>query len=279
MKQALLLAAITAGTFATTAATQVDPAQAFTLKINPTTSVSSALPFTGAAGELDFSFTEVATNQVRLDLGIKNTTGASTYAGTAGATASRLVGIAFDLPSLISKYTFNQQNGAVPLNRLFGNSTLASQPVQGVARLNPFFDTPPAGYPGGAFDVGVRSANTGSGFTGGNPSGGLSAGQSTLISFLLEGTGSKTAKQVEGLFYWGFFNVDGNGFIKQDPLRAALRFESVDGDGDVDYDGANSERLLATAEAVPTPALLPALLGLGAGILRKKKQAEQEASA
>jgi len=37
--------------------------------------------------------------------------------------------------------------------------------------------------------------------------------------------------------------------------------------------------LLATAEAVPTPALLPALLGLGASLLRKKKQTEQEASA
>lgn len=277
MKQALLVAAITAGTFATTVVTQVEPTQAFTLKINPTTAITGSTPPTGAAGELDFSFTKVGTNQVQLDLKVTNTTGAGSYIGSAGATTSRLVGLAFDLPSLVSSYTFNQKDGGSPLNRLFGIQSLTAQTVQGAATLNPFSNTPPTGYPGGGFDVGVRSGNTNNVFNGGTPSGGLLAGQSTLISFLLQGSGITTAKQVEGFFYWGFGNVDGNGQVKQEPLRAALRFLDVNGDDD--YDGETTEKLLATAEAVPTPALLPALLGLGASLLRKKKQTEQEASA
>jgi len=277
MKQALLVAAITAGTFATAVVTQVESAQAFTLKINPTTAFAGSTPATGAAGELDFSFTNVGTNQVQLDLKVTNTTGAASYAGSAGATTSRLVGLAFDLPSLISSYTFNQKDGSSPLNRLFGIQSLTAQTVQGQATLNPFSNNPPAGYPGGGFDVGVRSGNMNRAFNGGSPSGGLLAGQSTLISFLLQGSGINTANQVEGLFYWGFGNVDGNGEVNQEPLRAALRF--LDVNGDVDYNGETGEKLLATAEAVPTPALLPALLGLGASLLRKKKQAEQEASA
>lgn len=278
MKQSLLVAAITAGAFATTVVMQVESAQAFTLKINPTTSFAASTPATGAAGELDFSFTKVGTNQVQLDLKVTNTTGAASYAGSSGATTSRLVGLAFDLPSLISSYTFNQKDsGSSPLNRLFGIQSLTAQTVQGAATLNPFSSNPPAGYPGGGFDVGIRSGATSGGFNGGAPGGGLLAGQSTLISFLLQGSGINTAGQVEGLFYWGFGNVDGNGEVKQKPLRAALRFLDVNGDDD--YDGEPAEKLLAKAEAVPTPALLPALLGMGASLLRKKKQAEQEASA
>jgi len=265
MRQGLLLAAVTAGTFATVAVAQVDPAQAFTLTFNPATSISSiAAP--AASGTLDFDFVETAVeNQVQLNLTIRNT---SANANT------RLVGVGFDLPSLFTKFTFSQiGSSSAPLNRLFGDSNLvkAPQTVRGPATItNPI---QPSTYPTGALDVGIRSGGNGGNFEGGTPSGGLTrtdSGSSTLVSFLLEGAGLNTAKQAEGLFYWGFFNVDGNGFFKTNQLRSALRFRTGSGSS------AKNEILLAKSTAVPTPALLPALLGLGAGLLRKKQQAEQE---
>jgi len=263
MRQGLLLAAVTAGTFATVAVAQVDPAQAFTLTFNPATSISSiAAP--AASGTLDFDFVETAVeNQVQLNLTIRNT---SANANT------RLVGVGFDLPSLFTKFTFSQLGSpSAPLNRLFGNQALTTQPVRGLATISA--PTQPSTYPTGGFDVGIRSGGNGASFEGGNPGGGLTrtnSGSSTLVSFLLEGAGLNTAKQAEGLFYWGFFNVDGNGFFKTNQLRSALRFRTGSGSS------ADNEILLAKSTAVPTPALLPALLGLGAGLLRKKQQAEQE---
>jgi len=263
MRQGLLLAAVTASTFATVAVAQVDPAQAFTLTFNPTTSISS-ITTPAASGTLDFKFVKTpVTNQVRLDLTVRN---------TSANVNTRLVGVGFDLPSLFTKFTFSQlNNSSAPLNHLFGNSALTTQPVQGLATINA--PTQPSTYPTGGFDVGIRSGgnnnNNSGNFGGGNPGGGLTKNSSTLVSFLLEGAGLNTAKAAEGLFYWGFFNVDGNGFFKTNQLRSALRFQTGRGAG-------ADEILLAKSTAVPTPALLPALLGLGAGLLRKKQQAEQE---
>jgi len=270
MNHSLLTGALV-GTLSAVALAQANPAQAFTLKINPNTSFSSNSPHTGASGDLDFTFSQVG-NQVRLNLGVANTTNLNTSDG-AGATISRLVGVAFDLPSLVQSYIFEQKdNASSPLRRLFGEQSLTSQTVQGSAALSPFSNNPPAGYPGGNFDVGIRSGGSGGGFNGGNPTGGLAEDTATAISFLL--TTKSTAKQVEGAFYWGFNNVGGTNTYGAEPLRAALRFQAVD--GDLDYDGETSDKLLAKPEAIPTPALLPALLAFGAGVFRKKKQEQAQ---
>ena len=264
MRQSLLISALTAGTLATATFTAVAPSQAFTLDINPNTSFSTnAAPYgagshTGASGTLDFTFSEFSPGRVLLDLLVTNTTGTTT--GGAGATQSRLQRVLFDLPSFLTSYTYDN-NGSTALPSISTNVGFA-----------PFTNNPPPGYPGAGaapnvrFDVDLFGEGRNSFLT---------AGQSTLVKLFFNT--NATAKAVEGAFYWGFFNVDGNGYIPQEPLRAALRFTGIG--GDINYVGARTESLLATAEAVPTPALLPALLGLGAGILRKKKQAEQEASA
>ena len=266
------MTALASGTVAATTFVQATPAQAFVLDINPLTAFSSNESNiygtgTGASAKLNFNFVQVG-SQVRLDLGITNTTNLNTSPEPTQASLRRVF---FDLPSIVSLATYTG-SGDFP--------NIATRQT-----FTPFTNNPPANYPGAGpapnipFDVEIFFEQVGGGNT--NT---LLAGENTLVSFLFNTAASAAA--VEGAFYWGFFNVAGpvntpNTYPNQqarnaEPLRAALRFQQVGGPG---YTGSNSDRLLAKPEAIPTPALLPGLVALALGAIRKKKQVEVEQEA
>ncbi|MDX2240846.1 MAG: PTPA-CTERM sorting domain-containing protein [Leptolyngbyaceae cyanobacterium bins.302] len=260
MKQSLLAGALIS-TLGTATLVQATPAQAFVLDINPTTAFSSNESDiygtgTGASALLDFKFVQVG-SQVRLDLGITNTTNQNT---SPEPTLASLRRVFFDLPSIVTLASYT--------NSLDFPNIAFDQPFR------PFTNNAPTGYPGAnpgpnvRFDVEISFQQG----RRGNPTNTLLAGESTLVSFLFNT--AQSANNVEGAFYWGFLNVDGTGPVPAEPLRAALRFQEVGGPG---YTGSTSDKLLAKPEAVPTPALLPALVGLGLGMMRKKQQVEQDA--
>ncbi len=213
-----------------------NPAEAFTLSINPN---NGSTENTGASALLDFNFVQDGSD-VKLNLGIKNTTD-----GTLGlqATQATLVGVGFDLPSLISNFTYNA--GSSTFTKLYED-----------AALNPF----------GTFDVGIRSDGSGN-FSGGNPTAGLTAGQSTMVSFLFSGR-NLTASAVESSFLSG---------IKNGSLDVVGRFQQVNAGGGSDkvlgavVDGGSSA-------AVPEPLTVLGAVAAGGAVLgRKKLQRKQGA--
>jgi len=233
-------------------------AQAFSLFIDPQYG-SSNTPATGSTAKLDFTFSQVGSD-VLLNLGIKNTTGTVTpTVTTSGATKSTLVGVGFDLASIISSYTYNA--GTSAFTKLYGDSSLTNQSVAGDASLQPF----------GTFDVGIRSAGSGN-FTGGNPQAGLTAGNYTSVSFTLKGT-NLTASGVETAFQTGL--SDGS-------LRAVGRFQQVG--GGVNYSGATSDKVLAGGvtggggntgggiKKIPEPASLAGLGLVGASLAASRRR-------
>lgn len=185
-------------------------AEAFTISFGAN-SASSNTPATGASADVDFSFSQSGSD-VLLNLNILNTTGQTTFG--AGATQATLVGLGFDLIGDITSYTYDAMSS--PFTKLYGDPFLTSETVQGSATLEPF----------GTFDVGIRSAGPGN-FTGGNPTQGLTAGQSTTVSFLLSGM-NLIDSQVENDFFTGFTSG---------ALEVATRFQQVNA-------GEGSDKLL-----------------------------------
>ena len=177
-------------------------AQAFGISFD-STSQSSNNPATGASAFVDFSFTQSGSN-VLLGLDITNTTGQSIFG--AGATQSKLTGVAFDLlPGL-----------SVVSNSYTGSSFFPTL-LQNV-NFTPFSNQV------GNFSVGVADNNN---FEGGNANGALPQGGNTFVSFLLSGT-NLVAGTLESQFLAGFQN---------NTLQAAVRFQQVNA-------GAGSDKLL-----------------------------------
>jgi hypothetical protein len=221
-----------------------NPAQAFTLSINPT---NGSTENTGASALLDFNFVQDGSN-VKLNLGIKNTTNGSLGLG---ATQATLVGVGFDLPSLV-KSAFNYNTG-------YNAGTSAFTTLYQNAALNPY----------GTFDVGIRSAGPGN-FAGGNPQQGLTAGQSATVSFLFSGT-NLTASAVESAFKNGISNGS---------LDVVGRFQQVNAGGGSDkvIGGLLPESGGGNSAAVPEPTtMLGAIAAGGAFLGRKRLQRKKEA--
>jgi hypothetical protein len=185
-------------------------AEAFTISFGAN-STSSNNPATGASADVDFNFSQSGSD-VLLSLDILNTTGQTTFGD--GATQATLVGLGFDLIDDITSYTYDAMSS--PFTKLYGDSALTAQSVEGSATLQPF----------GTFDVGIRSAGPGN-FTGGNPTQGLTAGQSTVVSFLVSGM-NLIASDVETAFFNGFTSGT---------LEIATRFQQVNA-------GEGSDKLL-----------------------------------
>lgn len=236
---------LAAGVAIAASALTATSAQAFSLFIDPQYGSSNS-PATGSTAKLDFTFSQVGSD-VLLNLGIKNTTGTVTpTVTTSGATASTLVGVGFDLASIISSYTYSA-----------GSSTFTS--LYQNASLQPF----------GTFDVGIRSAGPGN-FSGGNPQQGLTAGNSTSVSFTLKGT-NLTASGVETAFKTGL--SDGS-------LRAVGRFQQVG--GGVNYSGSGSDKVLAGGltgggggggvTKIPEPASLAGIGLVGASLAASRRR-------
>jgi hypothetical protein len=190
---------------------------------------SSNSPATGATGRLELVFADVG-GDVQLTLNISNTTGTiSSLFGTpnGGATASRLTGIAFDLPTI-----------ATVISGTYVGSSYFPVLLSGVS-MPPF----------GVFDEGVAD-NTN--FLGGGPNSALPQGLSTSVSLKLNTT--LTAAALESAW-----NSDTT-------LRYGARFQAVvsaSGDSDKLLGGPLPLPPVSPDTAVPEPASLT-LFGFGA---------------
>ncbi|MEB3279336.1 MAG: PEP-CTERM sorting domain-containing protein [Lyngbya sp.] len=213
------------------------PAQAFSVTFGED-SQSSNNPATGASAFVDFMFSDVS-GGVQLTANITNTTGSSSFG--AGATTSKLTGIAFDLISGVGIDT-NSFNTPEFLDTLLTN-----------VDFNPFSNSV------GNFDIAFADNNN---FEGGNANGALSEGNSTLASIVL--TTGLGANAVEQAFFNGFSNGS---------LNFAARFQQVNA-------GAGSDKLLGGTinggttdpEPVPEPfTILGSVTALGVGTLLKRK--------
>ncbi|MCU0515329.1 MAG: PEP-CTERM sorting domain-containing protein [Oscillatoria sp. Prado101] len=224
--------ALAAGMALASTALTAAPAQAFGLSIAPQ---YGSTENTGATAKLDFNFVQQGA-QVLLNLDIKNTTNGSTGLG---ATQATLVGVAFDLPTIVSAYTYNP--GSSAFTQTYNNVSIP-------------------GLTSETFRFGIRSAGSGN-FVGGNPQAGLTAGQSSSVSFLLSGA-NLTAAGVESAFQSGF---------KDGSLQAGGRFQQVNA-------GGGSDKVLAGSEAVPEPTTLGGL-ALGAAILARLRSRKVQQNA
>ncbi|WP_017715342.1 PEP-CTERM sorting domain-containing protein [Kamptonema formosum] len=227
--------ALAAGMALASTALTAAPAQAFGLSIAPQ---YGSTENTGATAKLDFNFVQQGA-QVLLNLDIKNTTNGS--AGL-GATAATLVGVAFDLPTIVSAYTFSASTYNPGSSGFTKTYTGVSIP----------------GLTQNTFSVGIRSAGSGN-FVGGNPQAGLTAGQSSSVSFLLSGA-NLTAAGVESSFQSGF---------QGGSLQAAGRFQQVNA-------GGGSDKVLAGSDAVPEPTTLGGLALGGAILVRLRSRKVQQ---
>lgn len=216
----LLTPSILAATSLATASTMM-PAQAFTLQLAP---MYGSTENTGSTANLDFNFKQQG-KDILLKLGIANTTNGTVGLG---ATRSTLVGVAFDLPDDLSTYSSDYTFGGSGFTKFWQNPS-----------LQPF----------GTFDIGISPQRNS--FAGGNPTDGLTAGQSTSVSFVLKGS-NLDAANVEKEFLTGFENGT---------LRAVGRYQQVNA-------GGGSDKVLGgiRKKKVPEPATL-AGLGLVAGAM------------
>ena len=198
MKKQLLSSALAVGTLTTAALVQANPAEAFSLYIDPQ---FGSTENTGATARLDYNFTQSG-NNVLLNLGITNTTDGSKGFG---ATQSTLVGAALDLKAGdVTDFTYNALASA--FTRVFQNVD-----ISGLAN---------------GFDIGIRSQGSGNTFVGGNPQQGLTAGQSTQVQFtLFNNNGALNAAAVEAALLGGY---------KSGVLMAAGRFQQVNTGGGSD---------------------------------------------
>jgi hypothetical protein len=175
MKMTALLPAVVGGL--AIALSIAVPAQAFTFSLGQGSKSSNddgtvLNQPTGASALLTFNFSEVigTPGDVKIDLTVKNTTGTPTFG--AGATASKLTGIALDLVPGVSFKSF------------VGNQYLDT------------FLSSVSFPPFGSFDIAF--ADNGS-FLGGNANDALPEGTATQLSFVVTAPG-KTAAQLEAEF-------------------------------------------------------------------------------
>jgi hypothetical protein len=112
--------------------------------------------------------------------------------------------------------------------------------------------------PFGTFDLFVSNDNN---ILGGNPGNALPQGQFTHVDFLLSGWDFGAEALEDALFE----------AYQVETLRFVARFQDVNA-------GEGSDKLLG-GQVVPTPALLPGLLGIGIAALRKKQQDSVEEEA
>jgi len=190
-------------------------AAVMTLNYNPS---FGSTENTGSTASAVLTFSDVA-GDVFVDVQVTNT--------TPSPFTSTLVGIGLDLPDqfdLSTNITYDPLSS--PFTKLFEDVNL---------------------QPYGPFEVGVRSAGSGN-FIGGNPSDGLTAGESA--EFRLKIDTLLSATQVENLFI--------DGYTDAPPLATAARFQNVN--------GGNSDKVLggydpedrddpgpSTGNAIPEP--------------------------
>ncbi|MEA5463952.1 PEP-CTERM sorting domain-containing protein [Leptothoe sp. PORK10 BA2] len=208
------------------------PASAFTYQFGKDSQSSNDLA-TGAAATIDFKFQDLGSNQLRIDLKIKNTTGEDTFGS--GAKTSKLTGIAFDMFegfNLVSSNLGNQ------LDTLLTNVS-----------FTPFSNTV------GNFDFALADNNS---FEGGNPNGALDQGFTDDVFLVYSGLNGESAVDFEARFAAAFASGE---------LDIASRFQVVNAGAGSDkllggsiVGGIPKPEPTPEAESVPEPT---GLLGLG----------------
>jgi hypothetical protein len=227
----LAIAPLATAAIAISTALTPNAAQAFSLSIDPQ---FGSTENTGSKANLDFDFVQSGSN-VLLNLGMKNTTD-----GTAGlgATASTLVGVAFDVVSGLGVSL--QSSGGSGFTQFWQNVSLAP--------ANTF----------GTYDVGISTPRNS--FEGGNANKGLKAGEAATVSFLLSGA-NLNALSLENAFLAGF---------KDGSLKVAGRFQQVNAGGGSDKVGGGIVEP-PPVEKVPEPSAVLGVVTMG-GLLLGRKQ-------
>lgn len=234
----------TLGAVLTTLILSPQPAEAFTIALDPKlctlSSDCTTSDYQGSTAELHFSFADVVEG-VLIEVAIANTTSKSL--------GSTLVGVAFDLPDFVASLTYDQ--GSSAYGQLYKD-----------AELPPF---------GGSFDVGVRSRDetqlmsasveqsrlrmnfSDYSFAGGHPTAGVLAGEATVISFIVD-AGDRNAKMVGDYLYDGYLNQY---------LRAVGRFQQVSFQGqDNGRVGQHEDKVLGIVKPPKPPREVPEASGL-----------------
>ena len=208
-----------------------------TLEFNPSWGSTEN---TGAAATAAFSFSDVASD-VGIDLILKNITNGAQ--GGLNATAATLVGLAFDLPTFTS---LTYADGGTNFTKLWTNVILP---------------------PFGTFDFGISTPRKT--FVGGNPTGGLTSGNTlSVVHFKVNTT--LTAAAFEAAFAAG--NLAGG------DLNAAARFQQVNAGGGSDKVwGGSPPPPLEPPTAVPESATWALMIlgfsGVGAVIRTRRRLA------
>ena len=201
---------------------------------------STNSPATGATGTATFSFMDMD-GDVQVSVLIENTTNTvntlfnttggllSVEGGTpfanAGATASKLTAVLFDIPSLMSQVSF------------FANSFDGDADNDGLVYFNVLLT--PANLPGGGFGLFDAGISDNDNIEGGNANNALPEGLSTLVSFKLDT--ALNAMEFE------------NAWAMELGIRYAARFMQVNA-------GAGSDKIgggpLPNPNSVPEPTSL-----------------------
>lgn len=180
---------------------------------------------------MNFSFAQQGDN-VLLNLDMTNTTNGKLGLG---ATASTLVGVAFDMPSFLN---FSLTPSGSNFTQLWKNVNLSP--------TNQF----------GTYSAGISTPRNS--FEGGNANGGLKAGESTTVSFLLSG-GKLNVKDVQNSFLTGFSSGS---------FKVAGRFQQVNAGGGSDkVVGKIQIPETPKPKKVPEPGLGLGLVVVGSGAL------------
>ncbi len=185
---------------------------------------------TGASARALFTFTDVAfaghsgNSDVLLTINLTNTTNGTLGLG---ATAATLVALTFDFPTS-DTFVYN------------GGTVFPTLYTGGGASLPPY----------GTLDVCIRASGTGN-CVGGNPSGGLTAGQSTSVTFQFNS--ALNAAQLGALFLADYLNEtnDSGGY------DSVARFQQVNA-------GGGSDKVIGRDPPFEVPEPATALLLLAA---------------
>lgn len=223
------------------------PASAFTYKFGAG-STSSNSTATGAAASLEFDFQDFGSDQVQINLQIKNITGEEIFGS--GATTSKLTGVAFDM---FDDFSLTSSSLGTELDTLLTDVS-----------FTPFSNTV------GKFDFALADNNN---FAGGNANNALAEGQINNASLVYSGLNGESIADFRTRF---------EDAIADGTLSIAARFQQVDaGAGSDKLLGGTVVNNTPEPEVVQTPEASNlfgiGLFATGALILSRRKRSRNPA--
>lgn len=240
-------------------------ASAFTLDFNAYYG-STNNPATGASAEVDFVFTDVG-NDVKLEMNITNNTGdvLSDYFGnsitTSSATESRFMGFGLDYTKGNLVDIFNITSSDYTGNSKFGNLIFDDNSISGQAGVTDGNSEMERNFNNIIFDIGFGNKSTLMG--NGSPNGALGAGESTIVSLILDSDMNAAATEL-----W-FDNA-----FKNNEFNSGARFKAVNAGAGSDkiLGGIYEEFISEPKVRVPEPSSIVALTFIGGGMLLSRRR-------